>query len=302
MVEAVVKEVLEGNKAPADDVKNNTLYGIILNSNEAELANELKANIFRATYGKNKYSSIENCRFTATEAEDENWLFSSERKSGDIKAFEESDDKCFSIDVMFLIDPPHRNESKPINYSYIFFDNESDAKNVIDLDYTFKASSSRQETKKITKFVRNHFLSDDDITYLGFYLSNLSPNFAEIQYDDNTFQISTDITSFSISSGSTVTTIDIRDIESEDFKQWSSTASAGSVFETVFKSDDGRYFIVVCEEKSEAPEWALQIKADLIEAEYTAYYAEMESRYSSNLIIDQEAIAKFCNNAAKKED
>ena len=201
MVEAVVKEVLEGNKAPADDVKNDTLYGIILNSNEAELANELKANIFRATYGKNKYSSIENCRFTATEAEDENWLFSSERKSGDIKAFEESDDKCFSIDVMFLIDPPHRNESKPINYSYIFFDNESDAKNVIDLDCTFKASSSRQGTEEITKFVRNHFLSDDDIPYLSFYLANLSPNFAEIQYDDNTFQISTDITSFSISSG-----------------------------------------------------------------------------------------------------
>lgn len=304
MVEAVVKEVLEGNKAPADDVKNNTLYGIILNSNEAELANELKANIFRATYGENKYSSIENCRFTTTEEDDdyeyENWLFSSERKSGDIKAFEESDDECFSIDVMFLIDPPHRNESKPINYSYIFFDNESDAKNVIDLDYTFKASSSRQGTEEITKFVRNHFLSNDDIPYLSFYLTKLSPNSVKIQYDDNAFQVSTDITSFSISSGATVTTIDIRDIESEDFKQWSSTASAGSVFETVFKSDDGRYFIVVCEEKSEAPEWALQIKADLIEAEYTAYYTEMESGYSSNLIIDQEAIAKFCNNAAKK--
>ena len=79
-----------------------------------------------------------------------------------------------------------------------------------------------------------------------------------------------------------------------------SVKSLFNKYSTVFKSDDGRYFIVVCEEKSEAPEWALQIKADLIEAEYTAYYTEMESGYSSNLIIDQEAIAKFCNNAAKK--
>lgn len=305
MVEAVVKEVLEGNKVPADDVKNNTLYGIILNSNEAKLANELKANIFKSTYDENKYSSFENCRFTATETDDyyeqETWLFSSERKSGDIKAFEKSDDDSFSINITFLIDPQHKNESKPLDIALIFFDSESSAQNAIN---NFKIKENQIQLSLMTsgtyalsysyipEISRNKFCDEFDMASLNDYCSELYSDSSTTEYDYSTnTTITSNVTRY----------ISIGTIETAEFKQWQSTASKGSILETVLE-EDGNYFIAVCTGTSSVSEWALQIKVDITEAEYNSYYADLETKYSSDLVINNKTIDKLFNNDNQSKD
>lgn len=128
------------DKFYAYDVEINKLYG--------EFLSTLKSDLYSALYSLKKNAVKEEATYTVPadekdESEKQKWLYSEDRKAGDITLIEDGDgakgaevtaatDKSYTADVLLMTAPRYKDEAFVRNGAYMVFTKEADAKAAIE--------------------------------------------------------------------------------------------------------------------------------------------------------------------------
>ena len=257
--ETIKKVVLE--KALAEEYDETTKEEIFDITNYKDIyktLNDLVSTLITTARTGVDSVSIES-ELYAESTDKDKWLFSEDRKAGDISIFygtgettedkfDEDKDKTYVVNVFYVTDPVHRDETPTVEFGHILLTTEGEFKTedkqkekLIALKEAFEKG---EKTKEAFEALGKDVTEDSQVLY-----DDVCPNEMVSEINDWLF--------------------------SEDRK-------AGDV-EIIKTEDFGYHLVYYVENNAEEPTWFINSKADFLADSFEDWYEALEKSYDSSI-------------------